>query len=603
VAESRVRRFDAGGLVLQGVERDGRGTAVLLLHGFTGSHESMADLAERLAPRPTLCLDLVGHGGSDAPEDPAAWHMDACVAQVERVLDAWASGPVHVVGYSMGGRVALSLAAAAPQRVASLALVGASPGLASEAERAQRRAADAALADELRADGLEAFVERWTAQPLFASQKRLPEAVRERARAERLRNRPEALARSLRGMGTGSMPPLHDALPSLDVPVTVVVGDEDARFRALAESMAAALPRARVARIPEAGHAAHLERPDATAAEIRRGLAESETGVGSEPGAEAEVAATGGAGAEARAEARAEAAATARPSPLVAWWAAARPRTLLAAVGPVAVGTAAAQAAGRARAGPALAALLGALLLQLISNFANDLFDFEKGVDTPERVGPTRATQAGWLTPAQMRRGIAAAILAAVAVGIYLAAVGGWPVVAIGIASIAAALAYTGGPRPFGYHGLGDPAVFLFFGVVAVVGTEYVQSLRLSGLALAASVPVGALATAILVVNNLRDIDTDARAGKRTLAVRLGRRGTRLEYQALLGLAYGGVALLPLAGAGGPALWLPWASLPLALRLRRVVLESEGARLDEALAGTARLGLVFSLALAVGILL
>ncbi len=284
-----------------------------------------------------------------------------------------------------------------------------------------------------------------------------------------------------------------------------------------------------------------------------------------------------------------------------AWMLAARPRTLPVAVAPVAVGTAVAVAEGRASALPALAALLGALLLQVASNFANDLFDYERGADTEARIGPPRASQLGLLTSGQMKAGIAAVLAAAVAVGLYLFAVAGWPVVAVGLLSMAAALAYTGGPWPFGYRGLGDPAVFLFFGVIAVVGTHYVQSLVFSPQALVASLPVGALATAILVVNNVRDIDTDRMAGKRTLAVRLGRRGGRAEYACLLGAAY---ALLPLQWLlCGRSLWLlaPLLTLPMALSLTRTVCrQTDGPALNAALAGTAQLTLFFSLLLAAG---
>jgi 1,4-dihydroxy-2-naphthoate octaprenyltransferase len=280
---------------------------------------------------------------------------------------------------------------------------------------------------------------------------------------------------------------------------------------------------------------------------------------------------------------------------------AARPRTLPVAVAPVVVGTAIAAAEGGARALPALAALLGALLLQLGSNFANDLFDFEKGADADDRIGPPRASQLGLLTPRQMRLGIATVMGAAVVVGLYLTWLGGWPIVVVGGLSIAAALAYTGGPWPFGYKGLGDLAVFVFFGVVAVVGTYYVQTLAVSSAAMLASVSVGALATAILVVNNVRDIDSDRRAGKRTLAVRLGRTGARAEYVALLVLAY---ALLPLhwAADGRSALvLLPLLSLPLAFKwMRTVCSEVQGPPLNQALAGTAQLTLVFSLLLAAG---
>jgi len=283
---------------------------------------------------------------------------------------------------------------------------------------------------------------------------------------------------------------------------------------------------------------------------------------------------------------------------------AARLRTLPVAVAPVVVGTAVAAGEGAMRPGPAAAALAGALLLQIASNFANDLFDHERGADTETRIGPPRASQLGLLSGGQMRAGIALVLAAAAAVGLYLTAVAGWPILAVGALSIVAAVTYTGGPWPFGYKGWGDPAVFLFFGVIAVVGTHYVQSLRFSMAALVASFSVGALATAILVVNNVRDIDTDRAAGKKTLAVRLGRQGARIEYGLLLGVAY---ALLPLhMELFDRSLWvmLPVATFPMALGfLRTVQREADGPALNEALAGTAKLTLFFSLFFAVGWLL
>jgi 1,4-dihydroxy-2-naphthoate octaprenyltransferase len=287
-----------------------------------------------------------------------------------------------------------------------------------------------------------------------------------------------------------------------------------------------------------------------------------------------------------------------------AWVMAARLRTLPVAVAPVVVGTAVAASEGVANPLPAFGALIGALLLQLVSNFANDVFDMEKGADTEERIGPPRATQLGLLSPDAMRMGIAVALGAAAGVGLYLFWVAGWPVLVIGLLSMVAAVAYTGGPWPFGYKGLGDPAVFIFFGVIAVVGSHYVQSLELSLAALAASIGVGALATAILVVNNLRDIDTDEQAGKRTLAVRLGRAGARREYVVLLGVAY---ALLPFYWLGlGRSIFvmLPALSLPKALALVRTLhATQEGPPLNAALAGTAQLTLLYSVLLASGWLL
>jgi 1,4-dihydroxy-2-naphthoate polyprenyltransferase len=288
------------------------------------------------------------------------------------------------------------------------------------------------------------------------------------------------------------------------------------------------------------------------------------------------------------------------PGPARALWLAARPRTLPLAAAPVAVGTAVAFGAGGARVGPALAALGCALALQLAANFANDAFDAERGADTPERLGPPRAAAMGWLTTTQLRVAAFAALGAAGLAGAYLTLAAGWPVLAIGVASAAAALAYTGGPWPFGYHGLGELAVFAFFGVVAVAGTAWVQALALSAQALAAAVSVGALATAVLVVNNLRDRDGDARAGKRTLAVRIGDRATRALYAALLALAIAA----PLACAtvfGRPALLASLAAAPIARGLvRRVAAGEVGAALNDVLARTAALGLVHALLCAVG---
>jgi len=267
---------------------------------------------------------------------------------------------------------------------------------------------------------------------------------------------------------------------------------------------------------------------------------------------------------------------------------------------PVGVGAAVAVQAGVFALWPALAALLGALLIQVGCNLANDTFDFARGADTPDRLGPARATQKGWLTPAQVARGAGVSLFLALLVGVYLVAVGGWPILWVGVASLISAVAYTGGPFPLGYHGLGDLFVLVFFGFVAVCGTVWVQGLVVPQAALYAALPVGSLATAILVVNNLRDRHTDAVAGKRTLAVRLGVRATRLEYVLLLAAAF---ASLPLGWALGdlhPGWMLPLLCLPLARREIRGVLGRDGAALNAHLAGTARLELVFGLLLALG---
>ncbi|MXY93822.1 MAG: 1,4-dihydroxy-2-naphthoate polyprenyltransferase [Caldilineaceae bacterium SB0664_bin_27] len=285
------------------------------------------------------------------------------------------------------------------------------------------------------------------------------------------------------------------------------------------------------------------------------------------------------------------------------WLLASRPKTLPAAISPVLVGTALAWADGLFSLAPALAAAVGALLLQILSNFANDYFDFEKGVDTRERVGPTRVMAAGLLCARELHLGMAVVISLAVLDGIYLVVVGGWPILAVGAASILAALLYTGGPLPFGYRGLGDLFVFIFFGLTAVCGTYYVQAGTLSQVIFVAAAPVGFLITAILVVNNLRDIETDARAGKRTLAVLIGHKSTRRQYLLLLVLAYSAPLLLSLGYDLGPAVLLPLLSLPLAFRRASSVYSAKGKALNSVLAATAQLSLQFSLLLSIGILL
>ncbi len=287
-------------------------------------------------------------------------------------------------------------------------------------------------------------------------------------------------------------------------------------------------------------------------------------------------------------------------STLATWIGAARLRTLPAAVVPVVVGTACAAASGGIALGPALAALGGSLAIQIGTNFANDVFDAEKGADGPDRVGPLRAVSAGLITPAAMKRAMIAAFGVATLLGLYLVSVAGWPVVAIGVASILSGIAYTGGPFPLGYHGLGDVFVMLFFGFVAVCGTVFVQLGHVPCLAIAASVPVGALATAILVVNNVRDRATDVRVGKRTLAVRFGRRAALIEYAALLIAAY--AVPVGLAVTGRPWAALPLVSAPIAIaRLRAVVAAADGPTFNRCLAATGQLLLVFGVLFAVGL--
>jgi 1,4-dihydroxy-2-naphthoate polyprenyltransferase len=285
------------------------------------------------------------------------------------------------------------------------------------------------------------------------------------------------------------------------------------------------------------------------------------------------------------------------------WIIAARVRTLPAAAAPVVVGTGAAIGAGNFAFFPALAALVGALLLQIGANFANDLFDFLRGVDTAARVGPVRVTQAGLLTPRQVRAGMWTVFAVAALIGVYLIRAGGWPVVLIGLAAILAAIAYTGGPFPLGYHGLGEVFVFLFFGLAAVGGTYYVQAGTMRAAAWWASVPMGLLAVAIIVVNNLRDIATDRAAGKQTLAVRFGERGTEAEYLALVAVAYLAPVAMWATRAASAWVLLALLSLPLVPPLFRRLRRERGRALNGVLAGTARLELVYGLLFALGLAL
>ena len=283
------------------------------------------------------------------------------------------------------------------------------------------------------------------------------------------------------------------------------------------------------------------------------------------------------------------------------WLLAARPPTLPAALAPVLVGTAVAAIDGPFDAGLFFQVLAAALLIQVGVNFTNDLSDFRRGADTAARLGPPRAVAQGWLSERAVLGGAALVFAAAIALGISLTLAAGWPILAAGGAACIAAVAYTGGPWPYGYHGLGDAVCFAFFGVVAVMGSGYVQSGALSWPLAAAAVPVGCLVTAILVVNNLRDLETDRTAGKRTLAVLLGARGARLEYLLLSAAAFAAIAafaaatVLPAWTALGLAGLLPAA--PLA---RRVWSGAAGAELNSILKRTAQVHLIVGALIALG---
>lgn len=297
--------------------------------------------------------------------------------------------------------------------------------------------------------------------------------------------------------------------------------------------------------------------------------------------------------------------APAPPGKRRAWILAARPPTLPAAVAPVLVGTAVASLQRDIDAVLFVQVLIAAILIQIGVNFANDYSDFRRGADTPERLGPPRAVAQGWLSEREMLAGAGVVFAAAIALGISLTIAAGWPILAAGAASCIAAVAYTGGPWPYGYHGLGDLICFAFFGVVAVMGSGFVQIERLTWELAAAAIPVGCLVTAILVVNNLRDIGTDRAAGKRTLAVILGERAARLEYAALVAAAFISTAVFASTGLLPWYAWLAWAAVPLAALLARRMLDpaAAGAALNPMLKQTARLHLLVGLLLAVGIAL
>ncbi|MGB8213982.1 MAG: 1,4-dihydroxy-2-naphthoate polyprenyltransferase [Anaerolineales bacterium] len=291
------------------------------------------------------------------------------------------------------------------------------------------------------------------------------------------------------------------------------------------------------------------------------------------------------------------------PNQFQIWWLAIRPRTLPAAAAGVVAGSALALHDRTFRLLPALAALLVALLLQIGSNLANDVFDYERGADSARRHGPLRVTQSGLLAPGQVKAGMGTVFVLAGLIGLYLAYESGWVVIIVGLAAILSAIAYTGGPFPIGYYGLGDLFVFLFFGLACVAGTYFVQAGKVSLAAWWMSLPVGLLIVGILVVNNLRDLESDRLAGKHTLAVILGRRFTKGEYLACLLVAFACLPVLCLCGLLPWPVLIAWLSLPLAWKLAQVVSTQTGRALNAALGGTGQLALVFNLLFLVGMLL
>jgi 1,4-dihydroxy-2-naphthoate octaprenyltransferase len=292
------------------------------------------------------------------------------------------------------------------------------------------------------------------------------------------------------------------------------------------------------------------------------------------------------------------------PSVVRIWLMAARPKTLPVGLAPVLVGTALEGTADIFHPLRFAAALLGALFIQVGANLSNDYSDARRGADTEDRLGPVRVTAGGLVPPRQVLIATYVTFGLAIVCGVYLIAVAGWQLLLVGAASIVAGVLYTGGPRPYGYEGLGELFVFLFFGIVAVAGSFFVQAEELVWEAFALAVPVGLLAAAVLVVNNIRDVETDRRAGKRTLAVRLGRERTRTLFAAMV---YGAYLLAPITWIFGPLspwLLLPFLSLPLAAPVVRAVrTRVDGPSLNDALANAGRLELIFCVLLSAGVLL
>ena len=285
------------------------------------------------------------------------------------------------------------------------------------------------------------------------------------------------------------------------------------------------------------------------------------------------------------------------------WWLAIRPRTLPAAMAGVITGSALALQAGKFNLLPALAALGVALFLQIGSNLANDVFDFERGADAGPRLGPLRVTQSGLLSPQQVKRGMIVVFVLAALCGVYLAFVAGWIVIPLGAAAILSAVAYTAGPFPLGYHGLGELFVFLFFGVAAVAGTYFVQVKSIPAIVWLMAIPIGSIIVGILIVNNLRDLETDRIAGKNTLAVRFGPRFAKTEYLTCLILAYSCIPVFCLLNLLSWTALLTWVSIPFALQTSGIVFTQAGKPLNKALAKTGQLALIFSILFIIPIIL
>ena len=284
------------------------------------------------------------------------------------------------------------------------------------------------------------------------------------------------------------------------------------------------------------------------------------------------------------------------------WVLASRLKTLTAAISPVLVGVSLAIHDGEFQLFIAFMTLLAAVLIQIGANFANDVYDFLNGSDREDRLGPTRATQSGLIPPEDMKKGMWLVFALAICVGFYLASIGGWPIVWIGLASIASAIAYTGGPYPLGYHGWGDVFVFVFFGIIAVPSTYYLQSGFVSYDSILFGIPLGALSTAILIVNNLRDADTDIKSGKRTLAVRFGKTFVKIEYIIMMVVAFA-IPIYILQFWDELSLYIILFLLPISIRLIQSLYNETGISLNPVLVNTAQFLFHFSILLSIGLIL
>jgi len=284
------------------------------------------------------------------------------------------------------------------------------------------------------------------------------------------------------------------------------------------------------------------------------------------------------------------------------WILASRLKTLPAAISPVIVGVSLAVHDSEFHLLTAFMTLIAAILIQIGANFANDVYDFLKGSDREDRLGPIRATQSGLISPENMKKGMWLVFTLAICVGFYLASIGGWPIVWIGLISIASAIAYTGGPYPLGYHGWGDVFVFIFFGIIAVPGTYYLQTGFVSDYSILFGIPLGALSTTILIVNNLRDADTDVKSGKRTLAVRFGKSFVKMEYIVMMILAFA-IPIYILQLWDEFSLYIILFLLPISVRHIQSLYSETGESLNLVLVNTAKFLFHFSMLLSIGLIL